>query len=180
MSNNDSLSDEDKALFRKTVGDVTPIHTQSTSHHKPLSTAQPHPRPTSREPAPTPNIYLSDTTLYPLGSESPLFYCQSALSRVSLSNLKRGQLPIEGRLDLHGMTSSEAKEALILFIMKHHQLKHRVLLIIHGKGRHTDQPVLKNLVNHWLPQFPQVLAFVSATPKDGGSGAVYVLLKSQK
>lgn len=51
--------------------------------------------------------------------------------------------------------------------------------IVHGKGAHTGQTLLKTYVNGWLPQLPDVLAFVSALPRDGGAGAVYVLLRRQ-
>jgi DNA-nicking Smr family endonuclease len=173
MSN---LSDEDKALFRKAVGDAIPLNQEKTSPlpapSKPIQKQTTSPLEYTTQP-----LYLSDTTLFTLQGETPVFYSQSALSRATLQPFKRGQYPIEGQLDLHGMTANQAKEALMDFILKHHQLKHRVLLIVHGKGRHTDQPILKNLVNHWLPQFPQVLAFVSAVPQDGGTGAMYVLLK---
>ncbi len=171
MSN---LSDEDKDLFRKAVGEVTPLKQEKTasSHASPQNPIHSSPPELTPEP-----LYLSDTTWFTISGETPLFYCQSALSRSTMHPFKRGQFPIEGKLDLPGKTANQAKEALIYFILKHQQLKHRVLLIVHGKGRHTDTPILKNLVNHWLPQFPQVLAFVSAVPKDGGVGAVYVLLK---
>ncbi len=69
---------------------------------------------------------------------------------------------------------------LINFIRQEATSRHRCLLIIHGKGSHNGKaPVLKNLVRHWLPQFPQVLAFHSALTRDGGAGALYVLLKEK-
>ena len=52
-----------------------------------------------------------------------------------------------------------------------------VIKIVHGKGLQNGQPLIKTCVNGWLRQIPQVLAFVSALPRDGGTGAAYVLLK---
>jgi DNA-nicking Smr family endonuclease len=76
--------------------------------------------------------------------------------------------------------ANPAKEALCQFITEAMHRQQRCVLIIHGKGgQQGTPPVIKNLVNRWLPQINEVLAFYSALPKDGGSGAVYVLLKKQ-
>jgi DNA-nicking Smr family endonuclease len=107
-----------------------------------------------------------------------LSYKHPSVSTQRFRALQKGAIPWEARLDLHGLHRDEAKEALSQFI--HHQIQNhkRSLLIIHGKGgQEGSPPVIKNLVNRWLPQFSDVLAFHSACPKDGGNGAVYVLLK---
>ena len=82
-------------------------------------------------------------------------------------------------LDLHGMTVAEARPMLAEFIADSRQQRLRCVRIIHGKGFRSAsaQPVLKGLVNNWLRQHDGVLAFCSARPADGGTGAVYVLLK---
>ena len=56
---------------------------------------------------------------------------------------------------------------------------HRCLLVIHGKGYYSSsgEPILKNLLKNWLPLQPDVIAFHSAKPKDGGTGAIYLLIK---
>lgn len=157
MSNH-YLSDEEKALFREAVNKL------SRSKHTPTTSAS------------LPTIHLTDTCMTEMTAETPLYYCKNDLPHRYLQSFKKGQLSIEARLDLHGFKIQEAKEALIHFIYTQIEYGHRMCLLIHGKGSQT--PVLKNLVNHWLPQFPEVLAFVSAIPKHGGTGAVYVLLKS--
>ena len=82
---------------------------------------------------------------------------------------------------MHGLTTEAARDALYKFIKTQTENHKRCLLIIHGKGGHEGAPpVVKNLVNRWLPQFDTVLAFHSAQPKDGGHGAVYVLLKRNR
>ncbi len=133
--------------------------------------------PASPPPQAVAPIYLSDAMQTTFTGEAALFYCQTPLEKNHLHRLKQGLLPMEGVLDLHGLFAEQAKTALIQFIEHHVQAKHRLILVIHGKGKHGQMPLLKNLVNHWLPQLPQVLAFVSAKPKDGGTGALYVLLK---
>lgn len=106
-----------------------------------------------------------------------LFSADASIKHKTLQKLKRGQCKIDASLDLHGFTLTQAQEVLEEF-MQESLLDHlRTLLIIHGKG---TQAILKNYVNRWLEEHTQVLAFCSAKPKDGGLGAVYVLLKRQK
>ncbi|MCX7115871.1 MAG: Smr/MutS family protein [Gammaproteobacteria bacterium] len=175
------LSDEDKALFRQSVGEVKPITPNRRLGLGPTKNRMLGQGPTysrvTQSPLKTASIYLSDTTQTNLTGEAILFYNQTPLEKNHLQRLKQGLLPIEGTLDLHGLFAEQAKNSLVQFIENHTRLKHRLLLIVHGKGQHGKIPLLKNLVNHWLPQLPHVLAFVSAKPKDGGTGAVYVLLK---
>jgi DNA-nicking Smr family endonuclease len=83
-------------------------------------------------------------------------------------------------LDLHGKTSAEAREFLGEFLLQcqHENVRH--VLIIHGKGKDSAIPVLKNKLNNWLRQTEQVIAFCTATPRHGGSGALYLLLRRQR
>lgn len=93
--------------------------------------------------------------------------------------LRRGHLPPQECLDLHGLRVAEARIELVRFLAfaRHHRL--RVVQIIHGKGCGSDgrQPVLKQKMNQWLRQREEILAFCSATRADGGNGALYALLK---
>lgn len=91
-------------------------------------------------------------------------------------------MPIEYELDLHGYNVVEAKSAIYEFFDECKKQHVRYVHIIHGKGYRSEQkiPVLKTHVAYWLPQHGDVLAFSSALPKDGGTGALYVLLKSYK
>ncbi len=95
-----------------------------------------------------------------------------------LKQLKQGQIEVEATLDLHSYTVSEAAEQLRLFMQECLRRKLYCIHIIHGKGQMGDieKPVLKNFVNDYLRQQKNVLAFHSARLKDGGTGAVYVLL----
>jgi DNA-nicking Smr family endonuclease len=92
--------------------------------------------------------------------------------------LRRGRIPPEDMIDLHGLRVAEARPALSRFLT--HAIRHRmrVVQVIHGKGygSNRQQPILKQKVNQWLRQRDQVLAFCSAPRFDGGTGAAYVLL----
>lgn len=180
----DSLSDEDKALFREHMRSVKPLNEQikrikiiTTVKEKkssPKMKAVPHTLP-KRE------FFLSDFISETVHSETILSYCHSSVTAKQFRELKNGKLFWEARLDLHGLKTETAREALCNFIQFQAQNNKRCLLVIHGKGGHQGAPpVVKNLINRWLPQFAEVLAFHSALPKDGGHGAVYVLLKRNK
>ena len=175
----DSLSDEDKALFRQIIKGVKPLRKSNKVNLSSTLKAAPG----TKKQAPVvennpPPIYLSDYYPNEVQAETILSYSNHSIPSKRLHGLKTGQIPWQARLDLHGLRADAAKEALIQFIWQQTALAHRSLLIIHGKGGHRNEaPVLKNLVNHWLRQFPQVLAFHSALPRDGGNGALYVLLK---
>jgi DNA-nicking Smr family endonuclease len=121
---------------------------------------------------------LSDPYEHSLQAESVLSYDPYSLPKKQFLELKKGHLAWQARLDLHGLRPDAARERLLSFMLQQQAEHHRCLLIIHGKGgRHGEPPILKNLVHHWLRQIPQVLAFHSAIPRDGGTGAVYVLLR---
>jgi DNA-nicking Smr family endonuclease len=99
----------------------------------------------------------------------------------TMKKLKAGELTVEGHLDLHGHTKLSAEAALQNFILNAHALGQRTVLVIHGRGLKSSQgPVLKELLVRWLTTGALshlVLAFASARPCDGGTGALYVLLK---
>ncbi|MBS1148545.1 MAG: Smr domain protein [Myxococcaceae bacterium] len=99
-----------------------------------------------------------------------------------LKRLRTGGFRLEGTLDLHGHTRDKAQAALEPFITQARRAGQRCVLVITGKGLNSadQQPVLRASLQQWLTQgrlARHVLAFCSAQPADGGSGAVYVLLR---
>jgi len=107
-----------------------------------------------------------------------LSFSRSGLQHNVLKKLRQGKFPVEHVLDLHGLTVIEARNALLEFFGECETAQIRHAIIVHGKGfRSKDKPVIKPMVNRWLRAVENVLAFHSAQPKDGGSGAVYVLLR---
>ncbi len=94
--------------------------------------------------------------------------------------MKKGRMKTECELDLHGMTSIEARGELVRFIDAARGAGMKVVGIIHGKGHGSGgEPVLKSRARNWLVQMPEVLAFCEAKPQNGGSGALVVLLKTR-
>ena len=102
----------------------------------------------------------------------------SGLQHKVLKKLRQGKNTIEHALDLHGLTVEQARRELVEFLGECEAANVRYAIIVHGKGyRSKDKPVIKPMVNRWLRAADNVLAFHSAQAKDGGTGAVYVLLK---
>ena len=108
-----------------------------------------------------------------------LLFSRPGLQNKLMRQLRRGQLSISAELDLHGYTVIEARQAVTEFLRDSLRHGDRCVRIVHGKGFGSKQklPVLKNKVNGWLQQRDEVLAFCSARQVDGGTGALYVLLK---
>ncbi|MGB0843191.1 MAG: Smr/MutS family protein [Alphaproteobacteria bacterium] len=103
------------------------------------------------------------------------------MDRSTADKFRRGKLPIEGRLDLHGFTQDQALNQLSRFIELSFRQGKRCLIIVTGKGDpRKGGGVLKRQVPEWLNMSPtreKILAISKAQPKDGGTGALYVLLK---
>jgi DNA-nicking Smr family endonuclease len=178
----DSLSNEDKALFRAAIGQVKPLKTSKLVPNKPSKPNSPLRKSPLIKNTPEPSTrFLSDFTVEEVSSNTVLSYCQSSLPKSRLQDLIRGRIPWKAKLDLHGFRVDEVGPQLSAFIEHHYTIGTRSILIIHGRGGHNNAPpILKNRINRYLPQFDEVLAFHSALPKDGGLGAVYVLLKRQR
>ncbi len=174
--NKKTINPEDKALFRQSVSDVRPI--KSNKIH-PTSGKKPKPFPKRLVIDIEEKLYLDkDIEVEPLGIGDTLSYLAPGLQKNVIKKLRRGYFGVDAELDLHGLSSQQARYQLLRFIHCCVEDGCRCVHIIHGKGfRSPDhRPVLKNKINLWLRQHRDVLAFCSAAPKDGGSGAVFVLL----
>ena len=124
----------------------------------------------------TDNAELSDTqaVLNPVASQATLSYRIATLQHKVFEDLKAGNLRWFEAVDLHGCTVEEARSAVLQIIQIAKEENQNVIKIVHGKG---PEAILKTYVNGWLRQHRDVLAFVSAPEKQGGTGAVLVLLK---
>lgn len=124
---------------------------------------------------------LSDGQVEPVKPGDSLAFHLPDLPRRTLQALKQGRISWQEGLDLHGYTLEAARTELSRFVRDGRQQGHRCLLLVHGKAynREGENPSIKSHVNTWLKQMPDVLAFVSATPADGGTGAVYILLRTK-
>ncbi len=112
-----------------------------------------------------------------LGEE--IAFRRPGLAEKTFRKLRRGRFSIEAEADLHGLTVNEAKLLLRDFICESAQLGLGCVRVIHGKGLGSGPGgrVLKGNVQRWLMQWDEIVAFVTARTRDGGSGAVYVLLR---
>jgi len=179
---------DDLTLWQRAMRDVRPLRIRPEAP-PPEAPAEPPAAPAS-SPAPPalPRPRSAPAELADLpkigGHRAP------GLDRRSAEKLKRGRYTIDGRIDLHGMTQDEAHRALIGFVGRAAADGRRCLLVITGKGAPgsdtADSPnrgVLRQAVPRWLnetPIRPHILAFGSAQPRDGGSGALYVLLRRRR
>ena len=111
------------------------------------------------------------------------------LDRRTAERLKKGQMPIESRIDLHGMTLDQAQKALARFIQTAIAQQQRCVLVITGKGRSGGNPIgpmtgaIRSQFRDWLaaPNLaPHILRIEEAQPKDGGQGAFYIFLRRQR
>lgn len=110
-----------------------------------------------------------------------LSFCSPGIQNRVFRKLRSGQYQISDELDLHGMNVKQAKERLLYYLHYVKQYERSCIRIIHGKGHRSNNkgPVLKRKVDHWLQCHGRVLAYHSALSCDGGTGAIYLLLKRQ-
>lgn len=115
-----------------------------------------------------------------VSGEEFIFFARPGLQLKAQKQLRQGKIIIDDHLDLHGLSINEARETLLEFINFAQKQQIRCIRLVHGKGYRSNaqKPVLKNKVNSWLRQHPEILAFSSAQPKDGGTGALYIIIKS--
>lgn len=170
---------KEQSLFREEVQDVTPLRpVNQASHDTPKPPAIP--LKTLEDEQQVIRDMLSDE--YDPSELQPgdmLSYCQPGIQYKVFRKLRAGQYRVAAELDLHGLNARQAKQILLEFLYHVHPGVGECVRIIHGKGNRSDHrgPVIKTKANHWLRQHDRVLAFHSARPVDGGTGAIYVLLR---
>jgi DNA-nicking Smr family endonuclease len=162
--------------FRAAVRDVKPL--AQSAALKPAPRARTRPRklaPAAQDLDVLMPLVAADMTV---GSEA-LTFQRAGLRPQVMRRLRRGLYGIEDELDLHGLNQSAARDQLGEFLARSREAGRRCVRIIHGKGYRSGArgPVLKTAVNLWLRRHMDVMAFVSARAIDGGTGAVYVLLR---
>jgi DNA-nicking Smr family endonuclease len=177
MPKKPKIEEDDLQSFYKAVEGTVPLKQKNKKIRltPPVKKAPMRKRRASDDDEP---IHLNQSlSIDTVQSEEFISYKNSAISNKTLRKLRKGQYNVEATLDLHGMTVDEAEAAVELFLQQCLQEGIRVVLIIHGKGRFSQMPVLKNKLNQWLRNIQSVLAFCSASPHHGSRGALYVLLK---
>ena len=112
-------------------------------------------------------------------------YIEGSIRGVSkniMRKLKKGKIPVQDHIDLHGYTKKDAEELVRKFLINSQRRGLRCVLIVHGRGLNSPEsiPILKERLPVWLNRGAVrkiVMAFSSARPYDGGTGALYVLLR---
>jgi DNA-nicking Smr family endonuclease len=177
------------SAFRAAVRDVKPLVQVPPAK----GLAKLGPRARLRRPAPTavenledmmPLIATSSSDQAAAGADAgagsaALSFHRAGVRVQVMRRLRRGLYPTEDELDLHGLTQTAARDSLADFIARSRDSGRRCVRIIHGKGYRSGArgPVLKTAVDLWLRRHTDVMAFTSARAIDGGTGAVYVLLR---
>lgn len=169
--------DDDAALFRQAIGEVKPLPDSTPPPRKPRP--RPAARMAERDEVDARSEFqrgLDDPAL--LAAGDVLSFRRGQLPPRLFQRLRKGQFSVQDELDLHGATALQAEGLLRQFLQEAHAHDHGCVRIVHGKGQRNDReiPVLKNLVDRLLRQRGDILAFHSAPPAQGGTGAVLVLL----
>ena len=166
-------------LFALAVGPVRPLRSQAVVRHPP-NPPPPLARQHQHDEAQALQESLSDgfDASALLQTDAALSYRRPGIGPDVTDKLRSGHWSLQRQLDLHGLRTDQARQALAEFLRQAQQQGLRCVRVVHGKGLGSPgrQPVLKGRVHSWLVQKQEVLAFVQARPTDGGAGALLVLL----
>ena len=167
-------------LFQAAIGAVQPLAQPQRAALQPAP-PPPLPRQSEQDEAAALKQTMSDEMDIAslLDTDEMLSFRRPGIGSDVTQKLRRGKWTIQQQIDLHGLRSDEAREALGSFVRDMHKKGLRCVRVIHGKGLGSPgkTPVLKDKVQRWLVQKDEVLAFVQAQPHQGGAGALLVLLK---
>ncbi len=172
------LSSEDRNLFRRVASSARPLEqdriVRRGARRPPVAD-----QTRKDQQAVLESLLSDDYDPAEIETGEELTFVRSGVPLRVWRKFRRGQYAIQAQLDLHGRVVAEARELVAGFLHDARASGKRCVRIIHGKGlsSHGKLPILKGKVNSWLRQKDEVLAFCSAPPRDGGTGAVYVLLK---
>ena len=171
----------EQALFARAIGPTQPLRPHGRVVHAPPPVA-PEPLQRQRDEQAVLREALSDefdaSTL--LQVDEHLSFRRPGIGVDVTARLRRGHWAVQREIDLHGLRTEEAREALGAFVREARRAGLRCVRVVHGKGLGSPgkTPVLKAKVHGWLIQKQEVLAFVQAKPLEGGAGALLVLLAS--
>ena len=169
-------SDEDRELFRKAVEDARRLEQRHEPPARPAAAPRAHFRRADEAAVLEESLAGNPEAESDTGED--LSFRRPAVSLPLFRKLKRGGISVRDEIDLHGLTAAEARIALYEFLAEASARDYRCVRVIHGKGLRSGHqgPVLKRKLGRWLQLREDVLAYCSARPVDGGTGAVYVLL----
>lgn len=166
------LDPEEQALFLKAVGDVRPLQQRDR-----LNVPPPPPSPLRVVELPPETKLAIDGDAQRYAARGP------GVSRAQIAELRSGKIRAEATLDLHGLQVAPGLAQLRQFLIEQRNLARRCVLVVHGKGLHSEvgaplrEAVLEALLG---PLSGLVHALASAAPPDGGEGATYVMLRGSR
>ena len=168
-------------LFRCSIGAVRKLRSDKIEHAAKRPPPRPRTSPSNVQRRQLPDL-ADEFHGKEIGAGESMYFARGGLQQRLLQRLRRGQLPAEAELDLHGRTAAEAHYEIGRFLSYCGDRRMRSVRVIHGKGYGSREraPVLKSRLNQWLRERPEVLAFCSARPDQGGTGAVNVLLRARR
>lgn len=171
---------DDDFSFEDLMGDVKPLHQDTQVHKKSHIVDENHllrqqAAVSIEEELPE---YLTLDNAPTLKPDDIIEFKRSGVQDGVYRKLRLGKYPLQGKLDLHRKSLTQARDDVVRFLQQCLRMDARTVLIVHGKGHNSNPPALmKSYVAFWLSQINEVLCAHSAQPHHGGSGAVYVMLK---
>lgn len=173
------LSGEEVHLWRRATADVSQTARVGRTAAAGAPACQPVARPVVS------SAKAESAQARPIGTPELSLGVAPGLDKRTLTQLRRGLLPLSKQIDLHRCTQAEAHQRLESFLAESQGERRRCVLVITGKGYHLDGSVgvLKTMVPRWLSEQPnrgRVLAYCHAITAHGGEGALYVLLRRLK
>ncbi len=171
-----ALSDDDKALFRTTLGSVKPIKNDKVVHaRRKVSVKVRRALPENQK---TIDMMSDASHWLDLDPDVEMRYAKPGIQRRLLKILAQGRIEPEAGIDLHGLTVEEARDELSAFLYDSLRDNCYCVIVVHGQGYNSPEgPIIRGFVNKWLRLKNEVLAFSNAPQYMGGRGATLVLLR---
>ncbi|MDN4502626.1 endonuclease SmrB [Alteromonadaceae bacterium BrNp21-10] len=175
MSKKSSMSSDETNLFREAVEGIKPLKQDKI---------QPKPKPIKKKSLTAGQIhkqtqaefFFSDVFEAHFDQDGPLKYTNDEADSYEVKRLRRGEIPPELILDLHGLTREQAKTEVAALIHEAHKQHYECVCIVHGVGG----KVLKTAVPNWLVQHPAIMGFHQAPLEWGGKGALLALVSRKE
>ncbi|WBA12390.1 DNA endonuclease SmrA [Salinivibrio kushneri] len=179
------MSDKNEfELFREMMSDVAPIKQdkveEQTGSHQPTE-AQLARQQAAQKLANSDPEYLSLEYAQMVKPDEVMAYKRDGVQDGVFRKLRLGKYDVNARLDLHKMSLEKARDEILRFLKQCQRMDVRTVIIVHGKGeRSNPQAMMKSYVCQWLQQISDVLCYHSALRHQGGTGALYVMIKKSQ
>ncbi len=174
------ISDEDKKLFRNSIGKVESLKNPDDKIRHPRPKLRLAIRKALREESTFLDLMSDDTNWINSDPESEMRYARDGVSSKLLRRLAQGDFLPDDTIDLHGLTASSARDELQMFLYSALKRNLFCVKIIHGQGNSSkNDPVIRGLIDRWLRLQIDVLAFANPPQRYGGRGVTLCILRAQ-